>query len=145
MIFFNYNRLCNWDNMEDFVKVISDKKFSDEEEKVLERFKELQLAMIEKDEEKLKEIFSDDYYLTHMSGRKQSKDDFIEEIMDGTLNYYGSTISYPEIIVNSNKAIFIADVTLDAKVYGAKGVWTLNTRANLEKKEGQWYFGKWEN
>ena len=80
-----------------------------------------------------------------MSGRKQDKDDFIEEIMNGTLNYYESIINYPEIIVNSNKAIFIADVTLDAKVYGTKGVWTLSTRANLEKKDGQWYFGKWEN
>ena len=65
--------------------------------------------------------------------------------MNGTLNYYESIINYPEIIVNSNKAIFIADVTLDAKVYGTKGVWTLSTRANLEKKDGQWYFGKWEN
>ena len=43
--------------------------------------------MIEKDEEKLKEIFLDDYYLTHMSGRKQDKDDFIDEIMNGTYEY----------------------------------------------------------
>ena len=145
MIFLQLLRDYVWDNMEDFVKVISDKNFSNEEEKVLERFKELQLVMIEKDEEKLKEIFLDDYYLTHMSGRKQDKNDFIEEIMNGTLNYYESIINYPEIIINSNKAIFIADVTLDAKVYGAKGVWTLSTRANLEKKDNQWYFGKWEN
>lgn len=131
--------------MNNLVKLISDKKFSFGEEKILDRFKEVQLAMIEKDEEKLSEIISDNYHLTHMSGRRQNKEDFIEEIMNGTLNYYESIINFPEIIINSNKAILIADVTLNAKVYGSKGVWTLNTKAYFEKKDNEWYFAEWEN
>lgn len=131
--------------MDDLVKVIGDKEFSNEEEGVLNRFKELQLAMIEKDFEKLNEIILDNYQLTHMSGRKQNKEDFIDEIMNGTLNYYESIINYPEIIINGNQAILIADVTLDANVYGAKGRWTLDTKANFKKIDGQWYFGEWTN
>lgn len=57
--------------------------------------------------EKLNEIICDNYTLTHMSGKTQTKQEFIDEIMDGTLNYYKSTINDPDItLFGENKAIF---------------------------------------
>ena len=32
--------------------------------------------------------FNENLTFTHMSGKKQTRDEFIGEIMDGTLNYY---------------------------------------------------------
>ena len=83
--------------------------------------------MIEKDLEKLNELLDDNYTLTHMSGKTQTKQEYIDEIMDGTLNYYESIIDSPTIIIENNNALFKADVTLDAKVYGIKGRWTLHS------------------
>lgn len=40
--------------------------------------------MIEKDSSKLNEIMDDNYTLTHMSGKTQTKQEYIDEIMDGT-------------------------------------------------------------
>ena len=45
---------------------------------------EFQKAMIEKDSSKLNEIMDDNYTLTHMSGKTQTKQEYIDEIMDGT-------------------------------------------------------------
>lgn len=128
------------------VSVINKKELTKSEDEVLDRFKEFQLAMIEKNFDALDEILDDDYSLTHMSGKTQTKQEYIDEIMDGTFNYYKSTIDCPQIkIIEETKAIFNADVTLDAKVYGIKGTWTLHSQQTMEKVNNKWYISKWDN
>ena len=128
------------------VSVVGKGNLNDDQEDVLERFIEFQYAMIEKDLERLNEILDDSYTLTHMSGKTQTKDEYIGEIMDGTLNYYESVIDNPIIIISQeNKALLKADVTLDAKVYGIKGTWTLHSEQTMEKIGGKWYLSKWDN
>lgn len=128
------------------VELICEKSFSDVDMEVLDRFIEFQNALIDKNEDKLNEIIQDGYELVHMSGKRQSKDEFISEVMDGTLNYFKSEIFNPTILWDDDEnASLIADVTLTAKVYGIEGKWTLNTVASFEKIDGVWYFGKWDN
>ncbi len=128
------------------VSVVNKENLNQDQEEVLERFIEFQYAMIEKDLEKLNELLKDNYTLRHMSGKIQTKDEYIDEIMDGTLNYYKSIIHNPNIIIKEkDKAILKADVTLDAKVYGMKGTWTLHSEQTMEKINGKWYLSKWDN
>ena len=128
------------------VSVVNKGNLNDDQEEVLERFIEFQYAMIEKDLEKLNELLEDNYTLTHMSGKTQTKDEYIGEIMDGTLNYYESIINNPIITIKEkDKALLKADVTLDAKVYGMKGTWTLHSEQTLEKINEKWYLSKWDN
>ena len=128
------------------VSVVDKGELSENQEEVLERFIEFQYAMIEKDFDKLSELLEDNYTLTHMSGKTQTKDEYIDEIMEGTLNYYKSTIINPTITINDNdKAVLKADVTLDAKVYGMKGTWTLHSQQTMKKINGKWYLSKWDN
>lgn len=128
------------------VEIICGKSFSGVDGEILDRFVEFQEALIDKDDGKLNEIIDDDYELVHMSGKTQSKDEFIGEVMDGTLNYFKSEILDPTILWDDdNNASLIADVTLTAKVYGARGKWTLNTVANFRKVNDVWLIGKWDN
>ena len=128
------------------VSVVNKKNLTRSQKEVLERFIDFQEAMIEKDFDKLDEILNDNYTLTHMSGKIQTKHEYINEIMDGTLNYYKSTINNPSItIIEKTKAIFKADVTLDAKVYGIKGTWTLHSEQTMEKINDTWHISKWDN
>ncbi|WP_407463172.1 nuclear transport factor 2 family protein [Methanobrevibacter sp.] len=128
------------------VSVVNKGNLNDDQEEVLERFIEFQYAMIEKDLEKLNELLEDNYTLTHMSGKTQTKDEYIGEIMDGTLNYYKSIINNPIITIKEkDKALLKADVTLDAKVYGMKGTWTLHSEQTMEKINEKWYLSKWDN
>ena len=89
------------------VKVVNKKDLTAEEEEVLERFMEFQKAMIEKDSSKLNEIMDDNYTLTHMSGKIQTKQEYIDEIMDGTLNYYESIIDNPKITIQGAQKLFL--------------------------------------
>ena len=128
------------------VSVVNKGNLNDDQEEVLERFIEFQYAMIEKDLEKLNELLKDNYTLRHMSGKTQTKTEYIDQIMDGTLNYYKSIINNPIIMIKEKvKAILKADVTLDAKVYGMKGTWTLHSEQTMEKINEKWYLSKWDN
>ncbi|WP_407374434.1 nuclear transport factor 2 family protein [Methanobrevibacter sp.] len=123
-----------------------EKSFSSVDLSIIERFIEFQQALVDKDFDKLNDIILEDFVLVHMSGKTQSKKEFIDEVIDGTLNYYKSEIDEPTILWDDeNRASLIADVTLTAKVYGINGKWTLNTVINFENIDGEWYFSNWEN
>lgn len=128
------------------IKVMTKTEYDTKQQEVLERFKQFQQALIDKDEETLTQIIADSYTLTHMSGKTQTKQEFINEINDGTLNYYTSTVIEPEITIeNEAYARIVADVKLDAKVYGITGTWTLSTDITMKKVDNDWIIDKWDN
>lgn len=127
------------------VSIILNKKLTHKQKEVLESFEEFQIATIEKNSDKLDDIIGESFTLTHMSGKTQTKREFITEIMEGTLNYYKSTIINPKITFNDeNHATLLADVELNAKVYGIKGTWTLNTNIEMKKKDNKWIMDNWK-
>ena len=113
---------------------------SQEKEEVRKAYIEMQNAMIKKDMEKLNEIVKDDKKFVHMDGKTQTKEEFFEEIKNGTLNYFNSVLKDEIITVSGNKANIKGKTTLKAKVYGIEGEWTLPTDANFEKINGKWVF-----
>jgi hypothetical protein len=113
---------------------------SQEKEDVRKAYIEMQNAMIKKDMKKLNEIVKDDKKFVHMGGKTQTKEEFFEEIKNGTLNYFNSILKDEIITVTGNKANIKGKTTLKAKVYGIEGEWTLPTDANFEKINGKWVF-----
>ena len=127
------------------VEILSNRTFGGVEREVLDCFVEYQQALINKNEVKLNELMDKDYVLTHMSGKKQTKEEFIGEVMDGTLNYFKSEIHDPNILFDDDEnATLISDVTLSARVYGVKSKWTINTVMDFKKINGRWIIGKWD-
>ena len=113
---------------------------SNQKEEVRKAYMEMQEAMIKKDMKKLNEIVKDDKKFVHMDGKTQTKEQFFEEIRNGTLNYFNSVLKDEVITVNGDKANIKGKTTLKAKVYGMEGEWTLPTDANFEKINGKWIF-----
>ncbi len=110
----------------------------DDKQAVLAAFEDMQQAMIDKDVEAMLALVTEDKTFTHMSGRVQTKEEFFGEIADGTLNYYSYKIKNPEVTINGERAMLTADTTLNAKVYGISGSWTLHTKAHFIKVENKW-------
>ncbi len=113
---------------------------TDEEEIVLNRYKEMQQAMIDKDIDKLNNIIKDNTTFTHMSGRTQTKEEYIEDIRTGELDYQSYTIENPNVTIDGNKAIIKARVTLTANAYGAQGSYPFNISACFEIVDGEWLY-----
>lgn len=75
-----------------------------------------------------------------MSGKTQSKEEYIADILNKKLDYQAYKIENPKITIEGNKAIIKAKVSLTANAYGAQGTWPFDTTAYLEKIDGQWYY-----
>lgn len=113
---------------------------SNEEDIVLNRYKEMQQAMVDKDEDVLNEVIKDGTTFTHMSGKTQTKEEYIADIVSRRLDYKSYTIEHPEVTIEGNKAILKARVSLTANAYGAYGTYPFNVTAYFEKINGKWLY-----
>ena len=127
------------------VELISGEAFNNQENELLNDFKAFIQAMISKDKIEMENFLDNSFVLIHMGGNQEPKNHFINDVMEGVLNYYHSKIIEPKIIINNNSAEMNVDINFDAKVYGTKGNWTLHSKNTFVKKNGRWYFVKWGN
>ena len=96
-------------------------------------------CMISKDEAGLRNLMSDDYYLMHMTGTRQSVDEFISGLLDGTFNYYSAEHDDIQISVNGNTAAMVGKSIVLATVYGGgKSRWRLRGDFTLRKENENW-------
>ena len=95
--------------------------------------------MIEKDEEGLRGLMSDDYYLMHMTGVKQLADTFLKGLNDGTFNYYSADHDFIEVEIKGDSAKMTGKSRVLAAVYGgSKNYWRLRGDFTLRKENGTW-------
>ena len=127
------------------VELISGEAFNSQENELLNNFKAFIQAIISKNKIEMENFLDNSFVLIHMGGNQEPKNHFINDVMEGVLNYYHSKIIEPKIIINNNSAEMNVDINLDAKVYGMKGNWTLHSKNTFIKKNGRWYFVKWGN
>ena len=113
---------------------------TNEEKMVLNRYKELQQAMVDKDINKLDRIVKDGTKFTHMSGKIQTKKAYFEDIKTGALDYQSYSIENPSVSIDGNKAILKARITLTANAYGTQGTYPFNVSAYFEKVDGKWLY-----
>lgn len=110
-----------------------------DEEQIKELYRTYWNYMIVKNAEGLRDLMAGDYYLRHMTGVKQSVDEFLKGLLNGTFNYYSA--EHDEIIVNINgdTATMIGKSRVLAAVYGGgKNSWRLQGDFTLRKENGNW-------
>lgn len=108
-------------------------------EKITNIYKELCDASIKKDVDKLRDILSDSYFLTHMTGMRQSKEDYIKSVLGGDLKYYQSIHESIEVKIDNDIAYVIGKTKTLASPFGmTKSWWRLRQDIVLKKEKDTW-------
>ena len=108
-------------------------------ETIKEIYRRYWKCMIDKDESELRSLMSDDYYLMHITGTRQSIDEFISGLLDSTFNYYSAEHDDIQISVNGNTATMVGKSKVLAAVYGGgKSSWRLRGDFTLRKENENW-------
>ena len=108
-------------------------------ETIKEIYRRYWKCMIDKDESELRSLMSDDYYLMHITVTRQSIDEFISGLLDGTFNYYSAEHDDIQISVNGNTATMVGKSKVLAAVYGGgKSRWQLRGDFTLRKENENW-------
>lgn len=95
--------------------------------------------MIEKNAAGLRRIMTEDYYLLHMTGVRQSREEFLRDLLDGTFNYYKADHDSIVVRIDGNVAEMIGKSRVTAAVYGGrKNQWRLCGVFSLRNENGDW-------
>ena len=113
----------------------------DSRQQIEQLYQEMYRAMVEKDTATLDRVHADEFVLVHMTGMRQTKREYINAIVDGTLNYYSSTHEQMDITIDGNRATLIGRSRVTSAVYGGgRNTWRLQLRFQLVKRDGCWQF-----
>ena len=74
-------------------------------------------GMVRKDPDMLREALSEGMSLVHMTGCHQSREEFISEVMDGTLNYRSCRIADAQTDLSGDRARVRLRTETEAAVY----------------------------
>ena len=109
------------------------------DEEIRELYRRYWQCMINKDADGLRSLMSEDYYLCHMTGVKQSVNEFIGGLMNGTFNYYSAEHDSIEVSITGGVATMTGKSRVSAAVYGGgKNEWRLQGDFTLRKENGNW-------
>ena len=112
-----------------------------DKEQIIQLYKEMYTAMVNKDKAELERVHDDSFVLVHMTGMRQPKEVYISSIMDGTLNYYSASHEDMQVEVKGDTAVLVGRSRVTAAVFGGgKHTWRLQLRFQLVKKNGEWRF-----
>ena len=113
----------------------------DDEEMIRSLYREYWRCIIAKDADGLRGMMTEDYYLLHMTGVKQSAETFLKGLLDGTFRYYSAEHESIEVTVAGDRASMIGKSRVLAAVYGGgKHCWRLRGDFTLRKENGCWKF-----
>jgi ketosteroid isomerase-like protein len=120
---------------------VGKEKHMTDKKQIIQLYKEMYTAMVNKDRAELERVHDDSFVLVHMTGMRQPKEVYISSIMDGTLNYYSAEHEDMQADVKGNTAVLIGKSKVTAAVFGGgKHTWRLQLRFQLVKKNSEWRF-----
>ncbi len=95
-------------------------------------------AMTDADIETMRGIVSEDMTFTHMSGLKQTREEYFADIASGRLNYFTIGIEDPVIRVDGDRATVTFTSVLNADAYGARGTYRMKGTHRYELRGCEW-------
>lgn len=113
-------------------------KTEEEQSEILTLVRQFTQLMIEKDTVEIGKIVDADFTLTHITGFVQSKKDWLAEIENESMKYYSYTEVKTSVKINDDKANFVGQNILDARIWGTRNNWRLQQTMQLEKRNGRW-------
>ena len=95
-------------------------------------------AMTEADIDTMREIVSEDMVFVHMSGMRQTREEYFADVADGSLTYYTIGMADPVIEIDGDHAIVTYTSILNANAYGARGTFRMRGTHYYRRIDGEW-------
>ncbi len=110
----------------------------DDKSQVLDVTRQLTELMIDKNTTAIDKIVDANFTLTHITGYVQPKEEWFSEIESERMKYYSYKEVKITVKIDGDKAIFVGQNLLDARIWGTRNNWRLQQTMQLEKRNGKW-------
>jgi len=106
-----------------------------DEQKLKNLSRKMWKALVAKDIKTLEKIHDDNFVLTHMTGMKQNKSEYLRCVREGVLNYFSAEEENIFIEINAAKIKLTTQFKVEAAVFGGnKNIWRLQLVFDVEKR-----------
>ena len=96
-------------------------------------------AMTDADIDTMRELVPEDMTFTHMSGRRQTREEYFADVENGSLRYFTIGIDSPVVEVDGYTASVTYTSVLNANAYGARGTYRMTGTHWFEKWQDKWF------
>lgn len=112
---------------------------TDDRARIEQLYREYWRCMVEKDVDGLRAMMADDYVLMHMTGTRQSADEFLRGLRRGTFQYFSAEHDTIDVTLRGDTAEMVGKSRVEAAVYGGgRHLWCLRGDFTLRKENGAW-------
>ena len=110
-----------------------------EHEELQKLYIDMYRYMIAKDTENLEALLDNSFVLVHMTGMKQTKQEYLRAIKTGTLNYFSEELDNINVKISGDRAAVIGQSRVNAAVFGGgRHTWRLELDIDFIKRDGRW-------
>lgn len=109
-----------------------------EEEKVALAVRQQVQGMVTGDIDILNKVIVPDAHFIHITGTDQTKEEWLQQIKIGRMHYFSNKEKLMQVEVNGDFEKVVSRNELDARIYGFRNTWPLESRTELTKNNGQW-------
>ncbi len=113
-------------------------KTTDDTLQVIDVTRQLTLKMIEMETVEINKLLDTHFTLTHITGYVQPKDEWLSEIESERMKYYSYNEVKTSVEIEGDRATFVGQNLLDARIWGTRNTWRLQQTMQLEKRNGKW-------
>lgn len=112
-----------------------------DEQEIKNQYRAFYRAAIAKDRPGMEATLNERFHLTHMTGMRQSREEYIRYIMRGTMNYYSEEPVKLTATVSEDRGTLCAQSIVEAAVFGGgRHIWRLQLDMEAKKTDGVWKF-----
>jgi ketosteroid isomerase-like protein len=110
----------------------------DERNEVAHAYREHLRAMTDGDAQTLDDLLDDTFTLTHMTGYRQPKAEWLSQMRDGQFIYHTIDEENLNLRVEGDTAHLVGRIVTDATVYGTRANWRLQLTLDYARKDHTW-------
>ena len=114
----------------------------DDRQAVIELYREMNRAMVAADIDALDKMLAPGYTLTHITGYKQTRAEWLAQVKSGEMRYFGTEETSVDARIHGDTATLAGRARTTANIWGAQGTWPLQLEIDLRKLDGRWLMEK---
>ena len=112
---------------------------NNEDEEALKEVYNMRLeAMVEQDVNTLSYLMDDDLILRHITGKTQTKKEWLNDVASGNMFYINIENTKMDIKIDGDRATIDHTNIIEARIYGSYGTWTLSGTSYYVKRSNRW-------
>ncbi|MEV7761997.1 nuclear transport factor 2 family protein [Curtobacterium flaccumfaciens] len=105
---------------------------------ILQLNQELLKALVDADAGALDELLAPDFVAEHITGRQQSRHDWLEQVDNGRMEYHDVEEESAVLHVDGETATLTTRNRVDATVWGARNRWPLESTTTYTRTGDGW-------